>query len=125
MNDQPRLQVDTITASIDQPAQTIVNQLEVTQASPDEVIEPQKGSDLVKEMVQRWKERELAGSGWVHFVYETSSSVENGVALPDGNIMPRTYINDGLYFLNDQGLVEKDVVWKTHYFVAGRNELLR
>lgn len=109
-NNEPRLQVVKTKESIDQPAQNIENQLEVTLASPDEEIEPQKGSDLVKEMVQRWKEGGLPGSGWVHFVYRTSSSVENGVFLPDGNLMPRTYLKDGWYFLNDQGLVEKDVV---------------
>jgi hypothetical protein len=109
-NNQPRLKVNTSTTIPDQPNPTSVNQNEMSQASSEEKNASLTGGELVKEMVQRWKDRELIGPGWVHFVYKTTSAVENGVVLPDGSMMPRTYVKDGWFFLNDQGLVEKDVV---------------
>ncbi len=109
-NNQPKLQVETPSANIDQSAQTNLNRPDDTLMDTEETKISQKGGDQVKELVQRWKDRELKGSGWVHFVYKTTSAVENGVILPDGGMMPRTYEKDGWYFLNDQGLVEKDVV---------------
>jgi hypothetical protein len=68
-----------------------------------------QASQLAAELVSQWKASKLS-AGWVHLVYKVSTEVENGVVLPDGSSRPFTYLEDGWYFLNDKGMVEKNVV---------------
>jgi len=47
----------------------------------------------------------FAQSGWLHFVYSYESDLENGIVLPDYSLMPKEYIVDGWYHINEDGKV--------------------
>jgi hypothetical protein len=69
----------------------------------------EKASQIVSEITNKWKGK-IKKEEWLHLVYQINSEVDNGVILPDGRPMPSSYIEDGWYYLNKDGLVEKSVV---------------
>jgi hypothetical protein len=80
-------------------------------SSNDSLTPSPKTSQMVIEFISKWRSRIINGAeGWLHLVYQIDSEVDNGVVLPDGDPMPSSYVEDGWYFINKHGLVEKDVV---------------
>jgi len=94
---QPKLINDAATQITSQPSQK-------SESTPQEAV------DQLKESLDQWDKSVFTQSGWIHFVYMTTSAVENGVVLPDGSLMSQNYVTDGWYLINDQGLVEKHVI---------------
>ncbi|MEA5079472.1 MAG: hypothetical protein VB013_12950 [Anaerolineaceae bacterium] len=78
----------------------------------DEVITPvtPDAKSQLSTMLSELGNITFSKSGWIHFVYSNESDISNGVILPDGNLMPQNYINDGWYFVNDQGFVIKHLI---------------
>ncbi len=68
-------------------------------------------SQLVEKLVASWNERNLIKGQWIHTVYQVTSEVDNGVILPDNTLMARSYIEEGWYFIGEEGLVIQDVVF--------------
>lgn len=65
---------------------------------------------VAKEIVERWEDKVIQRGEWLHLVKKINSEIDNGVILPDGKPMPPSYLEDGWYFINEIGLVDKHVV---------------
>lgn len=72
------------------------------------IAQPINADDVVK-MVNDWKVKSLENGPWVHLIYAVTLKDNNGVVLPNGQLMPSSYINDDWYYVNEAGLVEKGV----------------
>lgn len=68
-------------------------------------------SQLVEKLVASWNERNLIKGQWIHTVYQVTSEVDSGVILPDNSLMARSYLEEGWYFIWEDGLVIQDVVF--------------
>ncbi len=60
-------------------------------------------------MINDWKSKNLKYGQWIHLVSAVTSETSNGVILPDGSLMPSSYIQDDWYYVNEDGLAEKGV----------------
>lgn len=69
-----------------------------------------KPSGIAIEILNMWRGKIIGKEGWLHLVYQIDSEVGNGIVLPDGSLMSSSQIEDGWYYINENGLVEKDVV---------------
>lgn len=68
-------------------------------------------SQLVEKLVASWNERNLIKGQWIYTVYQVTSEVENGVVLPDKNLMDMSYLEEGWYFVGEEGQITQDVVF--------------
>lgn len=66
-------------------------------------------ADKIINMINTWKTKNAPKNQWVHHVYSVTLKESNGVLLPNGQLMPLTFINDDWFYLNQAGLVEKGV----------------
>lgn len=69
-----------------------------------------EASEMVQNSLKQWEEKILKGGNWVHLLYQINSEIDNRVILPDGKSMPSSYLEEGWYFINENGLVEKNLV---------------
>jgi len=69
----------------------------------------EKASQIVNESTKKWQEK-IKKEEWLHLVYQINSEVNNGVILPNGEPMPSSYNEDGWYYVNKNGLIEKSVL---------------
>lgn len=65
---------------------------------------------VAEEIVGRWEDNVIQQGEWIHLIKKVNSEIDNGVILPDGKPMPPSYLEDGWYFINESGLVDKHVV---------------
>ncbi|HEU0293554.1 MAG TPA: hypothetical protein VFR47_12505 [Anaerolineales bacterium] len=77
----------------------------VTSSQPSQ----EKASQVISEITNKWKGK-IKKEEWLHLVYQINSEIDNGVILPDGRPMPSSYTEEGWYYINKDGLVEKSVV---------------
>jgi len=66
-------------------------------------------ADNAIKLINDWKGRNLKYGQWTHFVSAITSESSNEVILPDGQLMPSSYIQDDWFYVNKDGLVEKGV----------------
>jgi len=69
-----------------------------------------EASEMAQNSLEQWEKKILKGANWVHLLYQINSEIDNGVILPDGKSMPSSYLEEGWYFINENGLVEKNIV---------------
>lgn len=69
-----------------------------------------KANEIAQNYSQLWEENLLKGGNWIHLLYQINSEVNNGVVLPDGKPMPSSYLEEGWYFIDENGYVEKNLV---------------
>lgn len=65
---------------------------------------------VAEEIVGRWEDKVIQRGEWIHLIKKVNSEIDHGVILPDGKPMPPSYLEDGWYFINESGLVDKHVV---------------
>ncbi|HXF91083.1 MAG TPA: hypothetical protein VNJ29_04055 [Candidatus Nitrosotenuis sp.] len=90
------------------------HEIYVLTSTPDSTEENQateeKASTIAKGLVDSWNENNLSKQGWIHLVYQITSDVSNGIVLPDDNQMANSYIEDSWFYVDNDGLIKKDVV---------------
>ncbi|MGC1375020.1 MAG: hypothetical protein WA821_02285 [Anaerolineales bacterium] len=77
--------------------------------SSNELTQSQQNADDVGKMIAAWKAPRTKTGLWVHTVDYQTSEEGNGVILPDGQPMPTSYTNDDWFYVNQDGLVVKNV----------------
>ena len=64
---------------------------------------------LLERMLKNFEESIYTQTGWLHYKYTYESDLENGIVFPDDSIMPKEYVWESWYLVNEEGIVIESV----------------